>query len=117
MLYEVITGVPDRTLILQSTHHAMIDGASGIQLTTVLYDFDAKGANVEPPPSEPWSPAPMPSAGERFAGALRENLTRMSQTDAFAAWRANGHRRELLRRAFSVLGRFVAKPAITAPFT
>ena len=32
----VISGVPDRTLILQMTHHAMIDGASGIELTTVL---------------------------------------------------------------------------------
>ena len=59
----VIAGVPDRTLILQMTHHAMIDGASGIELTTVLYDFDAKGANTEPPPKEPWVAQPRAERG------------------------------------------------------
>ncbi|NJN53258.1 MAG: hypothetical protein HC809_17355, partial [Gammaproteobacteria bacterium] len=81
----VIEGVPDRTLILQMTHHAMIDGASGIELTTVLYDFDAKGANVEPPPAKPWVAAPVPSAFERFNTALQENLSRSSLSDAFSA--------------------------------
>ena len=42
-LVYVIRGVANHTLLLQMTHHAMIDGASGIELTTVLYDFDPKG--------------------------------------------------------------------------
>ena len=37
----VLKGVPDKTLLLQMTHHAMVDGASGIELTTILYDLDA----------------------------------------------------------------------------
>ena len=72
----VISGVPDRTLILQMTHHAMIDGASGIELTTVLYDFDAKGANIEPPPKEKWVAA---AAAER-GGAVQPRVARQHGT-------------------------------------
>ncbi len=112
----VISGVPDRTLILQMTHHAMIDGASGVELTTVLYDFDPKGANVEPPPAQPWSPEPVPTGGELFTRALRENMARLTARNAFATLRASDGQAGLMQRAISVLSRFVSKPAVMAPF-
>ncbi len=112
----VIGGVPDRTLILMMTHHAMIDGASGIELTTILYDFDAKGANTEPPPKEPWVAQPTPSGAELFSRALRDNMQRLADSAPLAAMRAAADRQALLSRAVSVLSRFASKPAITAPF-
>jgi WS/DGAT/MGAT family acyltransferase len=111
----VIQGVPDRTLILQMTHHAMIDGASGIELTTVLYDFDPKGSNNEPP-AQPWTPQPAPSAAELFSRALRENVERLTANNPFAPLRAAANQQASLRRAAGVLSRFVSRPAITAPF-
>ncbi|MFT6519567.1 MAG: hypothetical protein ACJATP_003248, partial [Candidatus Azotimanducaceae bacterium] len=46
--FIMISGVPGATLLLQMTHHAMIDGASGIALTMVLYDLDAKAGEPVP---------------------------------------------------------------------
>ena len=112
----VISGVPDRTLILQMTHHAMIDGASGIELTTVLYDFDAKGANSEPPPNEPWVPQPLPSSAELFTRALRDNMDRLANSKPLISLRTISDQQPLLRRAFDVIGRFASRPAVTAPF-
>ncbi len=112
----VISGVPDRTLILQMTHHAMIDGASGIELTTVLYDFDAKGANTEPPPKEPWVAQPMPSGAELFSRALRDNMERLANSRPIAAIRGAAEQEALLRKAFGVFSRFTSRPAVTAPF-
>lgn len=112
----VIRGVSERTLILQMTHHAMIDGASGIELTTVLYDFDAKGANTEPPPAEPWKAQPVPSPTELFSRALRDNLARLTNSDPMAALRGAAKQQALLRRAIGVISRFASRPAVTAPF-
>ncbi len=112
----VISGVPDRTLILQMTHHAMIDGASGIELTTVLYDFDAKGANSEPPPKEPWVPHALPTGAELFTRALRDNMTRLANSRPVAAFRNVAEQEALLRKAFGVFSRFTSRPAVTAPF-
>jgi len=114
--FYVISGVPERTLILQMCHHAMVDGASGIELTTIIYDFDAKGANNEPPPKEPWVAQPVPSALELFTRALRDNMERLASRTPLAAVRETADRRPLLRRAFEVMARFVSRPAITAPF-
>ena len=120
---HVISGVPDRTLILQRTHHAMIDGASGIEITTIIYDLDPKGGNPQPAPEEPWQPAPIPGALERAGSAVRDNLKTLrgnvqavfdqglpSVRDGF------GDRTRMLAKALRVMQRFVTRPVITAPF-
>ncbi len=112
----VISGVPERTLILQMCHHAMVDGASGIELTTILYDFDAKGANNEPPPQQPWVPQPPPSAAELFTRALRDNVERLAKSSPLRSLRQLSDQQPLLQRAFDVMSRFASKPAVTAPF-
>jgi WS/DGAT/MGAT family acyltransferase len=120
---HVISGVPGKTLILQMTHHAMIDGASGIEITTIIYDLDAKGGNVRPAPTEPWRPDPVPGPMERFNRALRDNLqalgesTRAAMTGGVPMLSAlTGERGELLGRALRVMQRFVTQPVVTAPF-
>jgi diacylglycerol O-acyltransferase / wax synthase len=113
--FIVLSGVPDRTLILQQTHHAMIDGVSGIELTTILYDFDPKGGN-RPPPGGPWNPEPVPSALELVTDALRDNFEKARGRDLVTMLRDGAQQRHLLARAARVMAQFVARPAITAPF-
>jgi diacylglycerol O-acyltransferase / wax synthase len=113
--FYVISGVPDKTLILQQTHHAMIDGVSGIELTTILYDFDPRGGN-RPPPGEPWHPAPVPGALELVTDALRHNFEKARNLDFVTLLRDGAQQRHLLARAARVMAQFVTRPAITAPF-
>ena len=60
----------DRFALIFKTHHALVDGISGVDLGTVLFD-------VEPVPStapyegEPWSPAPEPNAAQLAARGLK----------------------------------------------
>ena len=113
--FTVINGVPGKTLLLQQTHHAMIDGVSGIELTTILYDFDRKGANRPPPPG-PWNPQDLPGPLERVSDALRDNLQKAAASNPFAAPADGARRRHLLGRAARVLSQFVTRPVVTAPF-
>lgn len=118
--FYVISGVADRTLLLQMTHHAMIDGASGIELTTIIYDFDPKGEPV-PPEQDAWQPQPAPSGVELFQEALQENLQNLpsisaADLDPGAMTAQSEKQRELIRRATELVSGFVTRPAITAPF-
>ena len=49
-----------RFAFISKTHHALVDGVSGADLATVLFDLDPKGADL--PDAEPWLPQPEPSA-------------------------------------------------------
>jgi len=59
----------DRFAIVGKTHHAMVDGVSGVDITTVLFDTER-----EPPetskPLERWIPSPEPSDPQLLAEAL-----------------------------------------------
>ena len=114
---HVIKGVPDRTLLLQQTHHCLIDGASGIELTTIIYDLEPDPEPVEPP-AEEWRPEAMPSPPQLFNDALTENISNLRNPD-IQSWMnpdVQAKQRELLTKAFNIGSKFVAKPAITAPF-
>ncbi len=118
--FYVISGVEDRTLLLQMTHHAMIDGASGIELTTILYDFDPNGEPV-PEAQEAWQPQQPPGPVALFQEALQENLQnlpRLSSADLSPAalTEQSDKQRELFRRATDMVSGFVTRPAVTAPF-
>ena len=49
--------------VLTKTHHAAVDGASGMHLIVKAHDLVPEGSNV-PPPERPWRPQPMPSDAE-----------------------------------------------------
>src|SRR6059036_1817485 len=60
-LSYVIEGLSDeRFAVLTTVHHATVDGASGIELLTLMLDDDPSGADVAPP-TQPWHGEPLPS--------------------------------------------------------
>ena len=64
----------DRFAIVTKTHHCLIDGVSGVDITNVL--FDAAADPPDPPQApEPWIPRPEPSSAEILGEALLERAT------------------------------------------
>jgi diacylglycerol O-acyltransferase / wax synthase len=63
--------------LISKTHHAMIDGISGVDIAQVMFDLSPVPADVEHP-DEPWQPAREPSAAEVLAaggvGLLRAGV-------------------------------------------
>jgi diacylglycerol O-acyltransferase / wax synthase len=64
----------DRFAILAKTHHALVDGISGVDITTVLFDASPDPAPVAPP-EHPWVPRPLPSGAQLLADAMLERAT------------------------------------------
>ncbi len=60
----------DRFAIVCKTHHCLVDGVSGVDITTVLFDADQDPSPAEPGPS--WVARPEPSDAELLAAALVE---------------------------------------------
>jgi diacylglycerol O-acyltransferase / wax synthase len=60
----------DRFALIFKTHHSLVDGVSGVDLATVLFDLEPRPA---PPPMdlEPWHPKPEPSQAELIAAGVR----------------------------------------------
>jgi len=67
----LVEGVDDGFAIISKTHHALVDGISGVDIATVLFDLEPD----PPPPPEPplpWTPRPEPSRAALLADALLE---------------------------------------------
>ncbi len=63
----------DRFAIVTKSHHCLVDGVSGVDITTVLFD-----ATPERPPMaepDPWLPRPEPTDAEVLAESLIERAT------------------------------------------
>jgi diacylglycerol O-acyltransferase len=60
----------DRFAILTKTHHAMVDGVSGVDIGTVLFDFEPVPEPVEA--GEDWVPQPEPGTTELVARGVSE---------------------------------------------
>jgi WS/DGAT/MGAT family acyltransferase len=75
-LVEGVEDGPDgpRFAVLSKTHHALVDGISGVDIVSVL--FDAAPDPPEPPDPPPrWIPRPEPSSTQLLAEALIERAT------------------------------------------
>ena len=60
----------DRFALISKTHHALVDGVSGVDIATVLFDLTAVPA--EPPePDTAWVPAPEPSQAELLGEGVK----------------------------------------------
>jgi WS/DGAT/MGAT family acyltransferase len=57
----------NRFAVISKQHHALIDGISGVDLATVMFDLTPVPAEV-PHPDEPWTAHPEPSGAELVAG-------------------------------------------------
>ncbi len=112
-MMHVIQGVENRTVLLQSGHHAMVDGASGIDISLVLFDLQK---NAPPQAAEPWHPKPLPTPMELATEATLETLHSLMPDNPFKAANFTSERMELLRRALESMTRFLAEPVLTAPW-
>ena len=63
-----------RFALLAKTHHALVDGISGVDIVTVLFDTDPDPA-APPDPGERWLPRPVPSGTQLLGQALVERAT------------------------------------------
>jgi WS/DGAT/MGAT family acyltransferase len=71
-LVEGLSG--GRFALLSKTHHALVDGVSGVDIATVLFDTSPEPMPVAPPDQD-WVPRPLPSGAELLADALLERVT------------------------------------------
>jgi diacylglycerol O-acyltransferase / wax synthase len=60
----------DRFAIISKTHHALVDGISGVDLATVIFDLERDPA-APSEPLEPWQPHPEPSGAELLLAGAR----------------------------------------------
>jgi diacylglycerol O-acyltransferase len=80
----IVHGLEDgRFALISKTHHALVDGVSGVDIATVLFDLSPVPDEVEP---DEWTPAPVPSDVELVA----EGIVGLAKTPFRLAGRALG---------------------------
>jgi diacylglycerol O-acyltransferase / wax synthase len=71
----LVEGLADeRFAVLSKTHHALVDGVSGVDIATILFDTSPRPMPVAPPEHE-WVPRPLPTQAQLLADALIERAT------------------------------------------
>ena len=91
-----------RFAVVGKTHHAMVDGVSGVDITTVLYDAE-KEPDETPTPPEGWTPKPEPNGAELLAEALVERAIYPREIARGLRWIVRGPRRALRKAADAAL--------------
>jgi len=71
-LVEGLAG--DRFAIIGKSHHALVDGVSGVDITTVLFDLQREPEDSPARPPQ-WAPRPEPTDLKLLSDALRERAT------------------------------------------
>jgi WS/DGAT/MGAT family acyltransferase len=64
----------DRFAIIGKSHHALVDGISGVDITTVLFDTEREPVGAPGSPQD-WIPRPEPSDAQVVAEAVLDRLT------------------------------------------
>jgi diacylglycerol O-acyltransferase len=64
----------DRFAVIGKTHHALVDGISGVDITTVLFDTCPEPADT-PRAASAWIARPAPTSAQLLAEALLERAT------------------------------------------
>jgi WS/DGAT/MGAT family acyltransferase len=105
-----------RFALISKTHHALVDGVSGADLSAVMFDLTPD----PPPPSGPktaWVPRPAPTSAQLLADSLNELAT--TPTRALRSLRdvVSSPRDALgsLRQGAGSIGTFVRGGAVPAP--
>ena len=83
-----------RFAIVGKTHHAMVDGVSGVDITTVLFDVEKEPVNPIGPDEE-WVPQPEPSTAQVLGESLVERAISPREIVRTARRVARGPRRAL----------------------
>jgi diacylglycerol O-acyltransferase len=64
----------ERFALIAKTHHALVDGISGVDITTVLFDTAPDPVPTSRPPV-PWTAKPLPGRAKLLGEAMRERTT------------------------------------------
>jgi len=92
----LVEGLADaRFALMFKTHHSLVDGISGVDLATVLFDLTPDGP---PPPEqelEPWQAAPEPSPAALVVAGVRGFVTTTAEIAARAVAAASQPTRTL----------------------
>jgi len=110
----LVEGLRDgRFGIIGKSHHALVDGVSGVDITTVLFDLDRepKGVAATPPP---WLARPEPSDVKLLGDAMKERLT--SPREIFRGLRAVVRAPQRVTRGFGATSK-VLGVGMSAPST
>jgi WS/DGAT/MGAT family acyltransferase len=113
----VVEGLSDdRFALLSKTHHALVDGVSGVDIATVLFDASPDPMPVAPPESQ-WVPRPVPTGAQLLADALLERATVPAEIlrGARATLRGPRHVAERVGRALGGVGAMAKVGLQTAP--
>ena len=111
----------DRFALLSKTHHALVDGVSGADLMTVLFETSSEPSDPPAPPVK-WQPRPLPSQTELLAESLLERTTRPGEIARTFRHALRGPRQALgsLAEAVSgvtaLAGGTILRPAPTSPY-
>ena len=99
--------VGDRFALIAKAHHALVDGISGVDITTVLFDAAPDALDVPRPPAS-WTARPLPGRAKLLGEALLERATvpREMARSVRALLRTPG-------RAIAHLGRDIASVGAT----
>jgi WS/DGAT/MGAT family acyltransferase len=114
----------ERFAVIAKTHHALVDGISGVDITTVLFDTssDGYGPTRPPRPPVPWVPRPLPSPAKLLRDALVERSTvpgemaRGARAMLRTPRRALGRLKETLEAVGATTLAGVSAPAPPSPF-
>jgi diacylglycerol O-acyltransferase / wax synthase len=115
----LVEGLADgRFALIMKTHHSLVDGVSGVDLATVLFDLEREPQ----PPSEalePWQPRSEPTGAELVVAGLRGMVTTSAGLLARALGAASrpGTSLGLLRDAAEGVGEIVWAGLNPAPET
>lgn len=99
----------DEVGLIWKVHHCMVDGVSGVEVATLLFDLDPH-AKPAPPP-KPWKPRPSPNVGALLGNALAESaaLSRRWFTEARSVLVNPEGLAKRLREDFSGFGTWLGK--------
>jgi diacylglycerol O-acyltransferase / wax synthase len=108
----------DRFALIFKTHHSLVDGVSGVDLATVLFDLSPT-PGAPPTELEPWRPQAEPSPVELVLAGMRGALTTTAEivARALAAATRPATSLGLLRDATEGLGEIVWAGLNPAPET
>jgi diacylglycerol O-acyltransferase len=104
-----------RFAIVAKSHHCLVDGVSGVDITTVMYDAAAEPAG-QPAGGDGWIPEPEPSGAQLVADAWLGRATRPREA-VEAAWALLRGPREMLgavREGIAAAGA-VVRTGVAAP--
>jgi diacylglycerol O-acyltransferase len=87
----------NRFAILSKTHHSLVDGVSGVDLATVLFDANPVPVGITPP-VRPWEPKPEPS-DTQLVGRAVTGIAKLPLRAARRLVRAAQHPRETVSTA------------------